>query len=83
LRGAGFAVLRVTYWNAILLPLLLARRRLWRRAAGLPPRSDLTVLPEKLNALLSATLDLERFLLSRVDLPFGSSVFAVARKTLR
>jgi len=80
LRGAGFEVLRLTYWNAILFPLLLLRRRLRRPTAGAAPRSDLAPLPGALNALFSGTLALERKLLALVNLPFGSSVFAVARK---
>ena len=80
LHAAGFSVLRLTYWNALLFPLLLARRQLRRPPAGAAPRSDLTPLPAFINACFGALLGVERFLLAHVNLPFGSSVFAVARK---
>ena len=81
LASAGYEVLRVTYWNALLLPLVLAWRRAPRRAlAGRAPRSDLVPLPAAVNGLLKLVLRLERSVFSAVDLPFGSSVFAVARK---
>jgi hypothetical protein len=75
LEAAGFEVLRLTYWNALLLPLLYAWRRLSPRQG-----SDLARLPPTLNGLLKCTLRIERFLFAAVDLPVGSSLFALARR---
>jgi SAM-dependent methyltransferase len=81
LASAGYVVLRVTYWNTLLFPLVLAWRRALRRV--LPdgtPRSDLVPLPGAVNGVLKLVLRLERAAFAGIDLPFGSSVFAVARK---
>lgn len=81
LASAGYEVLRLTYWNALLFPLVLAWRRLLRRRRpGEAQRSYLVPLPRVVNGLLKFVLRLERSVFSGVDLPFGSSVFAVARK---
>lgn len=78
LVSAGYEVLRLTYWNTLLFPLVLAWRRMPRRPGAL--RSDLVPLPGAVNGLLKFVLRLERSVFSGFDLPFGSSVFAVARK---
>ena len=81
LSSAGFAIRRLSYWNAFLLPMVFARRRLRRRrVAPEIPKSDLVVLPPIVNELLKGLLRIERAMLSRVDLPLGSSVLAVAQK---
>jgi SAM-dependent methyltransferase len=84
LAEAGFEVLRTTYWNMLLFPLVLAWRRATRHgrpdAAG---RSDLFPLPGFTNGLFKLLICLERTAFSAVDLPFGTSVFSVARKRSR
>jgi SAM-dependent methyltransferase len=81
LREAGFEVEWLTYWNAVLFPPIAVWRLLTRPRAGRPdPRSDLHPLPAALNRLLAAQLRLELRLAQHVPLPFGTSVFAVARK---
>lgn len=81
LTGGGFEVLRITYWNMFLAPAVLVRRK-WSRLgrAGRKPISDLAPLAGGLNVLLGAVLRMERSLISRADLPFGSSVLAIAQK---
>ena len=82
LEGAGFRVERLTYWNAALTPpiaimrWLSRRRRLGREAA----RSDFRPLPSLLNTLLKGVAALELAASRHLSLPFGTSVFAVARK---
>jgi len=82
LASAGYEVLRLTYWNALLFPLVFAWRRMQWRHRGEAPRSDLIPLPGAANGLLKLVLRLERSVFSGVNLPFGSSVFAVARKRI-
>lgn len=70
------------YWNAWLFLPLLIWRRLSRRPA---PRqaeqtSDLAMPPEWLNRLLSVGGKVDAQVCRVLGLPFGSSVFAVARK---
>ncbi len=81
LRAAGFRLERWTYWNMSLTPAIAAAR--WLSRGGINAselRSDLKPVWPPLNAALVGLTSLE-FALSRVvSLPFGSSLFAVARK---
>ena len=80
LEGAGFSVVKVTYWNAFLFPLICIVRLL-RARNGSPQRSsDIKSLPSVLNFLLLYLLRLENRFITRLSLPFGSSVFCVAQK---
>jgi SAM-dependent methyltransferase len=84
LEGAGFRVERMTYTNAALFPVVLAVRSA-QRWLGLKAEaeadSEITVPPAPLNAMLSALLAVEARIVSRADLPFGSSLLCAARKT--
>lgn len=77
-RAAGFVDVRATYWNTLPFPLVVARRKL------LPaPRdgSDVHLFPAPVEQAFNAAMAVERAWLRGVGrLPFGSSVFAVARK---
>jgi ubiquinone/menaquinone biosynthesis C-methylase UbiE len=79
LHDCGFEPLRVTYWNFFLFA-PAALTRLWRRVS--PPKgSDLTVKPGALSSRLFGTvLKVECRMLRHMSLPFGLSVFAVARR---
>lgn len=83
LEQAAFRVERMTYTNVTLFPVLLVVRSM-QRWLGLKSEEDadaeITVPPKAVNGLLSAFLALEAQLVSRVDLPFGSSLLCVARK---
>jgi ubiquinone/menaquinone biosynthesis C-methylase UbiE len=78
LRETGFDAIHATYWNMCLLPVVATMRWLSRNQPT--ARSDFRPLPGFLNAALEqlalAELRLSRF----CSLPFGSSVFAVARR---
>jgi len=78
LEQAGFEVLRTSYANFFLFPLLLLRRSLDRllRRQG----SDLAFLPAPFEALFRSLLGLEARLLGVVSLPVGASLFALARR---
>lgn len=83
LEGAGFEIERLTYWNATLLPPIalvrwLSRMRLARAPAE--TRSDFRPLPGPLNSMLRGVAALELGASRHLSLPFGTSVFAVARK---
>lgn len=84
LTTAGFQIERQQYWNAWLFPPISAWRLLSRvlnsRTAPEDMKSDLSLLPAWVNSALT-TLGRADFALCRLlALPFGSSVFAVARK---
>jgi ubiquinone/menaquinone biosynthesis C-methylase UbiE len=82
LEGARFAVERVTYWNATLTPPIALVRWLSRARArpNETPRSDFTAVPAILNSVLQRVAALELSASRHVSLPFGTSLFAVARK---
>jgi len=82
LEGAHFVVERLSYWNATLTPPVALVR--WLSRARLReeerPRSDLHALPPLLNSVLHRVVALELRASRHVSLPFGTSLFAVARK---
>ena len=81
LAGANFHVERLTYWNATFsLPIALLRWLSRRRPQGEGPRADFKSLPAPLNALLKSVAGLELSASRHVSLPFGTSLFAIARK---
>ena len=83
LDDAGFDVIRLTYTNFTLLPLMLGVRTA-QRAFGLTDQdrgdADLTVPPRPLNAALSGLLAVEAEALKYVDMPIGSSLLCLARR---
>lgn len=78
LEATGLIILKISYFNSILFPVVWAIRLL-----GKPLRrktSDFSVPTFGLNRTLAAVFSAERFLLSSISLPFGVSLLAVARK---
>lgn len=82
LERAGFAVERLTFTNMSLFPPALAVRALQRLTgrASEASEADLAVPAAPVNALLDAILTAEAALLSRTNLPIGTSIMAIARK---
>lgn len=86
LRAAGLQVVKATYVNVTLAPLIVPAvlaLKLKQRLA--PVRDDPTtnlsyVPPAPLNALLGGIFGGERHLLRHVSAPFGHSLFAVAER---
>ena len=79
LEQGGFKILKSTYWNTFLLPLILATR-LIRKSAAKTPRSDLSLLPNSINRFFIFLVNLEIMAIRYFNLPIGSSVFCVAQK---
>ncbi|HEY0868104.1 MAG TPA: methyltransferase domain-containing protein, partial [Fimbriimonas sp.] len=79
LRTAGFRVERCGYSVFILFPVVVAKRMLEKLSTG-PPRASLPQFPSWVNRSLIGLQGLESELVSRTNLPWGSSVVAVARK---
>lgn len=76
LTAAGFSVQRLTHWNTLPLPLIVARRKLWPAPAS---GSDVRRYPGWVEATFGAAMALERAWLRGVgSLPIGCSLFAVA-----
>ncbi len=79
LEEAGFRVRRCSYSVCFLYPVVRVVRALERRRRS-EPRSSLRSLPGWVNRLLVGVQRLEAALLGSFDLPWGSSVVAVAEK---
>jgi ubiquinone/menaquinone biosynthesis C-methylase UbiE len=81
LKGANFKIERLTYWNAAFTPPIALIRWLSRfRLEREPARSDFRALRPGLNAILKNIATLELRASRHLSLPFGTSLFAVARK---
>jgi hypothetical protein len=78
LAAAGFTRFRVTYWNSILFPLMMLRRKLM---TGSRSQSDVGEFSPLADRLFGAIMAAERAGL-RLGLryPFGGSLLAVATK---
>jgi len=77
-RGAGLSVERVSYFNMLLFP-AVAAVRVWKRLVG-DRTHDLRRPSNRWNRRLGRVFALERHLLPRVPLPFGSSLLLLARR---
>jgi SAM-dependent methyltransferase len=83
LEAAGLTPTKVTYFNALLFPVILPAvlaKKLQERLTGPSERTNLShPVPPALNRLLAATMSAERHVLARTSLPFGHSIIAIAR----
>jgi SAM-dependent methyltransferase len=82
LERGGFRIVRATYTNASLFP-VVAGVRIWQRLRGLranPARGDFFVPPAPINAAFSGALAAEALALRWTNMPVGSSVLCLARK---
>ena len=83
-EAAGFSVQRVTHGFASVFPMFASERvaRKVRRkgAQGAVDVVEVPSVPKPLNDALLAMSRLDRHILSRADLPFGSSVFLAATR---
>jgi len=69
---AGFGNVRARYWNGLLLPLMIATRKLRRHDSA----SDVAAFPPWLDATFHAVTRAER----QFNLPAGGSVLAIATR---
>lgn len=75
---AGFSVLRLSYFNTLLFP-ILALVRAWKGIRG-DRRHDLRRPATPVNRLLEQVFAFERHLVPRASLPFGASLLLIARR---
>jgi len=76
---AGLEVLKASYFNTFLFP-LIATVRLLKTALGVGGGDDDVMPPEPLNGALAALFGAERHWLGRSALPFGVSVVVIAQR---
>jgi len=80
-RRHGFRVLRATYANSLLLPVALAKFRIWEPLVGAPAASGVDPMAPWLDKLLYAPLAAEsRWLGAGFNLPAGQSLLLIAEK---
>jgi SAM-dependent methyltransferase len=82
-RGAGFAILFLSYWNATLFLPLWLWRRLSRGTGEAEATSDTARSPSWLNAVLTGLVLSEVALTRWLRWPWGSSILVVARRPHR
>lgn len=80
LVGAGFGIRRMSYTNATIMPVVAAVRLLQRVSGHEESNQEISIPPAPVNAALTGALALEAGLLKFVNMPFGSSIMALAQK---
>lgn len=80
LRAAGLAIEKIGYFNCLLFLPALVMRSSERWFPEWVSRVEYRAQPTTMNRLLAATFRLELPLLRRRGLPFGTSVFCLARR---
>jgi SAM-dependent methyltransferase len=81
-KRAGFDTVRITYRNTLLSPLAVLIKLLRRARATTATKSDLVVLPRLVDRALFVVVAVENYVARRMSLPFGVSIFCIARKPL-
>jgi SAM-dependent methyltransferase len=76
--AAGLRPVKISYFNTILFP-LAAIVRLKDKLLGNPSATGTSVPPATINKFLRTLLGAERFLLERINLPFGVSLLCVLK----
>jgi SAM-dependent methyltransferase len=79
LEGQGFQIERLSYHICLLFPFVLLSRLLGKFQRG-EPEAKLPKLPAFAESILKAVQKIEATIIRRFNLPWGSSVVAVARK---
>jgi len=80
LTRVGFEVRRMTYTNATIAPIVAAVRLVQRLSGHEESHQEISIPPMPVNAALTGLLALEAAAMRYVDMPFGSSLLALARK---
>lgn len=80
-KAAGFKILKLSYLNFFLFPLLLIKRLPeLLRLKKMKPQSDISSVPKWLDFLLFHVLSTEALFLKYFNFPFGSSLLCLAKK---
>jgi SAM-dependent methyltransferase len=82
LEAAGFTIDRLTYTNAITLPITAGVRLAQRLRGHQESAAEISVPMAPINAALTAALAVEAGALRVVDMPAGSSLLCLATKAL-
>jgi SAM-dependent methyltransferase len=83
-RAVGFEIARMSHWNALLFPIVLAvrlRRKHGQERAQADAQSDIRVPPAPLNQTLTRIIRVESRLMDWITIPYGSSIICLARRS--
>lgn len=80
LMGAGFKIIKISYYNIFLFPIIALIRLARKTNPKLQYASDAQMPPFILNSCLKHLLVSEKYLLKYINLPFGVSMIAVCEK---
>ena len=82
LEKSGFQVIRLSYFNFFLFPLIFLIRQAerLRGAKKNVPESDLKAVPWPADGFFFGVLKFEAMLAKKINLPWGSSLVCLARK---
>lgn len=81
LEKAGFSIVRLTYTNASILPLIAGVRFAQRLRGHHESNAEMSVPWAPINKALAGLLAIESAALKVVDMPLGSSLLTLAKKT--
>jgi SAM-dependent methyltransferase len=76
IKASGFQLVRLSYFNTLLFP-IAAVIRLKDKLLNNPSASGSAVPPVSINRFLSIIFQAERFLLNKINLPFGVSLLGI------
>jgi len=81
-KMSGFSILKVTYFNSILFPIVASVRLLKRilRKGEFKAKSDFFELPYSVNKILEWIFSAEAYLLKYFNFPFGVSILCIGKK---
>lgn len=80
-RGCGIRVLRCTYANSILMPVALAKFRIWEPLLNRPPQSGVEPVSPWLDTMLAAPLHFEAACIGAgLNFPLGQSLVLIGEK---
>lgn len=80
LESAGFRVERISYTNAMIVPIVAAVRIAQRTTGHEESQQEISVPAAPVNAVLSGLLAIEAWAFRIINMPIGSSLLAVAVK---
>jgi SAM-dependent methyltransferase len=84
LAEAGFRILKISYVNLLFFPIVFLLLHTGRfSASGHNLAMDYALVPPLANRLVSRLVEYEAWLLTRMNLPFGTSIVWVARRPVR
>lgn len=82
LSESGFRVMRISYFFSFVFPLFFIQRALnGFKVSKKKPKNIVIRFPNTINNLLNKLMSIENLLLKKFNLPFGTSIICIAKRT--